>query len=69
MQLKRCIPKKLNCCDYCHKIIVPTNEAAKELNDLANYTGYCYYSHIIEAGTWIYEEKKNSTDGRFVKKA
>ena len=54
---------------HCHKIIVPTNEAAKELNDLANYTGYCYYSHIIEAGTWIYEEKENSTDGRFVKKA
>ncbi len=50
---------------YCHKIIVPTNEAAKELNDLAHYTGYCYYSHITEAGTWIYEE--SGTDGRFVK--
>lgn len=53
--------------NYCHKIIVPTNEAAKELNDLANYTGYCYYSHITETGTWIYEEKENGTDGRFVK--
>ena len=36
-----------------------------KLNDLAEYTGYCYYSHITEAGTWIYEE--NGTDGRFVK--
>lgn len=51
--------------NYCHKIIVPTDEVAKELNDLAKYTGYCYYSHITEAGTWIYEE--NGTDGRFVK--
>lgn len=35
--------------NYCHKIIVST--------------GYCYYSQITEAGTWIYEEN----DGRFVK--
>lgn len=51
--------------NYCYKIIVPTDKAAKELNDLAKYTGYCYYSHITEAGTWIYEE--TGTDGRFVK--
>lgn len=51
--------------NYCHKIIVPTDEAAKELNDLEKYAGYCYYSHITETGTWIYEE--TGTDGRFVK--
>lgn len=50
---------------FCCKIVVPTDEAAKELNDLAEYTGFCYYSHITEAGTWKYEE--NGADGRFVK--
>lgn len=50
---------------YCHKIIALTDEAVKDLNDLADYAGYCYYSHITGAGTWIYEEKE--TDGRFMK--
>ncbi len=55
--------------NYCYKIMVPTNEAVKELNDLADYTGYCYYSHITEAGTWIYAENESGTDEWFVKEA
>ena len=51
--------------NYCQKVVVPTDECAKELSDLADYTGYCYYSHIIEAGTWVFEEK--GMDGKFVK--
>lgn len=51
--------------DCCCKIMVPTREAVKEINDLADYTGYYDYSYITEAGTWIYE--KNSTGRRFVK--
>lgn len=51
--------------NYCQKVVVPTDECAKELSDLADYTGYYYYSHITEAGTWVFEEK--GTDGRFVK--
>lgn len=51
--------------NYCHKIIVPTDEAVKELNDLADYTGYCYYSYINTSGTWIFEEC--GTDGKFVR--
>ena len=47
------------------KIIVPNNYAAKDMKELANYTGYCYYAHITEAGTWVFEEK--GTDGKFVK--
>lgn len=53
--------------NYCQKIIVPTGEAVKELNDLADYTGYCYYSHITEAGTWVYKENESGMDGKFVK--
>ena len=51
--------------NYCRKVVVPTDECAKELSNLADYTGYCYYSHITEAGTWVFEEK--GTDGKFVK--
>lgn len=53
--------------NYCNKIIVPTNEAVKELHDLAHYTGYCYYSHITGTGTWIYKENESGIDGKFVK--
>lgn len=42
--------------NYCYKIIVPTDEAVKELNDLADYAGFCFYLHITETGTWIYKE-------------
>lgn len=51
--------------NYCDKVVVPTDECAKELCDLAHYAGYCYYSHITEKGTWIFEE--NGADGKFVK--
>lgn len=51
--------------NYCHKIIAPTDESVEELNDLAHYTGYCYYSHVTEVGTWVFNE--NGIDGRFVK--
>ena len=51
--------------NYCQMVVVPTDECAKELSDLADYTGYCYYAHITEAGTWVFEEK--GTDGKFVK--
>ena len=42
--------------EFCQKIIVPTNECAKELKDLAEYTGFCYYSHVTEKGIWKFEE-------------
>ena len=51
--------------EYCQMVVVPTDECAKELSDLADYTGYCYYEYITEAGTWVFEE--NGTDGKFVK--
>ena len=51
--------------NYGQKVVVPTDFAAKELRDWAEYTGYCYFDHIKEAGTWIYEEKGH--DGKFMK--
>lgn len=51
--------------NYSQVIVVPTDECAKELSDLAEYSGYCYYHHITEAGIWKFEEK--GTDGRFEK--
>ena len=49
----------------CYKIMVSTDEAVKELGDLAHYTGYCEYSNITETGTWIYKE--SGINGKFVK--
>lgn len=48
---------------YCTKIIAPTDLAAKDLRDFSEYTGYCYYDHITEAGTWVFDEKAE----RFIK--
>jgi hypothetical protein len=50
---------------YSDKIVVPTDFAAKELQDLAEYTGYCYYAHITEAGTWVFDEEAE----RFIKES
>ena len=44
-------------------ITVPTDEAAKDLQALARYTGHCFYDHITESGVWIFDEDKH----RFVK--
>lgn len=41
----------------CHKLVVPKYECVKDLCDLAEYTGYCSYSDITNAGIWIFEEK------------
>lgn len=51
--------------NYSQKIVVPTNLAAKELRDLAEYTGFCYYTHITDSGIWKFV--KNGTDGYFKK--
>lgn len=47
------------------KIIVPNNYAAIDMQELSNYIGCCCYSHITEAGTWVFEE--NGINGKFVK--
>ena len=44
-------------------ITVPTDETAKDMQDLARYTGHCFYDHITESGVWVFDENKY----RFVK--
>lgn len=48
--------------DYCTKVIVPTKKCVKEIQDLADYMGFCLYLDITEPGTWIF-----LTDGEIVK--
>ena len=51
--------------NYGQEVIVPTDLAAKELRDWAEYSGYCYFDHIKEAGVWEFREK--GCYGEFVK--
>ena len=44
--------------NYSEKIVVTNDEAIKDLQDLARYTGYCYYNHIDKVGEWIFDERK-----------
>lgn len=37
-------------------ITVPSDEAAKELQELAKYTGFCFYEHVTKQGTWVFHE-------------
>ena len=46
-------------------MIVPTEEAVKDLTDLAAYMGYCDYYVVSESGTWKY--RRDGIHGRFVK--
>lgn len=44
--------------NYSEKIVVTSNEAVKELQDLARYTGYYCYEHINKVGVWKFDECK-----------
>ena len=46
--------------NYGDKVVIPTEFALNDLHDLAEYSGYCYFDHIIEVGTWIFNEKENA---------
>ena len=41
-------------------IDVITEEAAKALNDLGEYTGFCCYDDIKHAGTWKFNEDEST---------
>ena len=38
------------------KIIVPSDEAAKALQELGDYTGFYSYEHINESGVWVWKD-------------
>lgn len=46
---------------YCYgnKIEVPTELALKDLHDWAMYSGYCYFYHLTETGTWLFNDNKD----------
>lgn len=44
--------------NYSARIVVESDSAAKELQELADYTGYCYYEQIEKAGEWYFDEKQ-----------
>lgn len=45
---------------YSHsaKVVVSTDDAAKDFQALAEYTGYCCYDQIKMAGEWRFDETK-----------
>ena len=42
------------------RIVVPNENAAKELQELARYTGYCCYGDITECGEWHFDYKEDT---------
>jgi hypothetical protein len=42
------------------KIVVSSDEAARELQELGEYTGYCCYESINKAGEWIFDDKQET---------
>ena len=41
-------------------IVVPNEDAVKELQELGRYTGYCCYEDITECGEWHFDYKKDT---------
>lgn len=52
---------------YCitETVVIPDEIALKELQEFADYTGFCCYKDINECGEWIF----NCDIGAFVKKS
>lgn len=42
------------------KVIVPNDEALKDLQDVVDHTGYCCYGNIDSIGEWKYDESKET---------
>lgn len=45
------------------RIVVPNKDALNDLQEFANYTGFCCYEDIVGCGEWAFDIKK----GTFVK--
>ena len=50
---------------YCktERVVVPNENAVKDFQDFADYTGFCCYKRIVERGEWIFDNES----GMFVK--
>ena len=45
------------------RIFIESEEEAKALRELSNYTGFCCYESVNSSGLWLFDEK----DERFVR--
>lgn len=52
--------------EYVMKIVVPTDEAAYALRELGERNGWCSYSDVKTAGTWVWKII-DRLNGHFVK--
>ena len=39
------------------KIIVPNDEALKDFQAFAEYSGYCSYGDVDQVGEWVFDER------------
>ena len=46
--------------NYSEKIVVPNEEALRDLQELAHYTGYCCYEDIDKVGEWVFDKKRDT---------
>ena len=46
------------------RIIVPNENALKDLQELAIYTGFFCYEDIVECGEWIFDYSKEAFEKR-----
>lgn len=44
--------------NYSDRIVVSNEAAVNDIQDLADYTGYCYYKHIDKPGEWYFDNTK-----------
>ena len=42
------------------KVVVSSEKTLKELQEFANYTGFCCYYDIDECGEWVFDYKKET---------
>ena len=40
------------------RVVVSSENALKDLQEFADYTGFCCYGDIVECGEWIFNEEK-----------
>lgn len=48
--------------DRAQRVLILSDEALKDLQELSEYTGFCCYSQINELGTWEFDV----LEGRYV---
>lgn len=50
---------------YSEKLVVYSDDAAKDLQELGDYTGYYSYRDITEKGIWVYKKHDYNNENGF----